>query len=212
MWTGPSLQRKGSDRVTPPLQAPSLRPSLLSKLTLAPASCSYLATAFSTTSMSEQWDTKNCDIIDESRDPYSNTTDKGHSDQGRIGLLISKPTGQGLQFKDVEKRRRGSTFGPTAQLRRTSGAFRSPAQLPRGCGTECWSIRGTSVWIRRSPKPPPETDDPPYRKLWTDLNWSARLQCRLLFPPGSREPSAGCLGLIFPSQRSSAQVRPNHWQ
>ena len=37
MQTGPSLQRKGPGWVSLPLQAPSCKPSLLSKLTLAPA-------------------------------------------------------------------------------------------------------------------------------------------------------------------------------
>ena len=37
MLTGPSLQWKGPGKVSLPLQAPSRKPSLLSKLTLAPA-------------------------------------------------------------------------------------------------------------------------------------------------------------------------------
>ena len=54
MRTGPSLQWKCPGRGSPPLQAPSYKPSLLSKLILAPAIYLYLATAF----MSRRWDTK----------------------------------------------------------------------------------------------------------------------------------------------------------
>ena len=53
---------------------------------------------------------KNCDIIGESGDPCSDTTDKGNSDQCQNCFLISKPTEQGLQGKDVEKRRQGATL------------------------------------------------------------------------------------------------------
>ena len=47
----PSLQQKGLRRVTPPLQPLSRKPSLFSKLILAPAIFSYLATNFFTASM-----------------------------------------------------------------------------------------------------------------------------------------------------------------
>ena len=56
--TEPSLQRKGPGRGTLPLQAPNRKPSLLSKLTLAPATFSYLATASFTAAMSRRLDTK----------------------------------------------------------------------------------------------------------------------------------------------------------
>ena len=58
MWMGPSLQQKGPGRGTLPLQAPNHKPSLLLKLTLAPASFSYLATASFTATMSRRQDTK----------------------------------------------------------------------------------------------------------------------------------------------------------
>ena len=54
----PSLQRKGPGRGTPPLQAPNCKPSLLSKLTLAPATFSYLSTVIFTATMSSRQDTK----------------------------------------------------------------------------------------------------------------------------------------------------------
>ena len=41
-------------------------------------------------------------------------------------------------------------------------------------------------WIRQSPKQTPRTDGLPYQRPWTDLNWSARLRCRLLSPLGPR--------------------------
>ena len=58
MRTGPSLQRRGPGRGTLPLQAPNRKPSLLSKLTLAPATFSYLVTASFTATMSRRLDTK----------------------------------------------------------------------------------------------------------------------------------------------------------
>ena len=60
---------------------------------------------------------------------------------------------------------------------------------------------------QQSPKQSPKTDGQPYRRPWTDLNWSARLQCRLLSPLGPHESSAGCPGSIFPSQQRSVRGR-----
>ena len=62
MRIGPSLQLKSPGRGTPPLLASNLRPSLISKFTLAPAICSYLTIAFFTAFMSERRNTKT-DII-----------------------------------------------------------------------------------------------------------------------------------------------------
>ena len=58
MRTGPSLQRNGSGWVSLPLQAPSRKPSLLSKLTLVPVIRSYSATAFFTAFIFRRRDTK----------------------------------------------------------------------------------------------------------------------------------------------------------
>ena len=58
MRTGPSLLWKSPGRVSLPAQAPSRKPSLFSKLTLASAIRSYPATAFFTASMSRRRDTK----------------------------------------------------------------------------------------------------------------------------------------------------------
>ena len=56
MQIGLSVKDPGGG--TPHHQAPNRRPSLLSKLILAPASSSYLSTAFFTVNMSSWWDTK----------------------------------------------------------------------------------------------------------------------------------------------------------
>ena len=58
MQTGPSLQRMGPSRGMPLLQKPNRRPSLLSKLTLAPATFSYFSTASFIASMPSRRDTK----------------------------------------------------------------------------------------------------------------------------------------------------------
>ena len=55
---GPSLQWKGPGRRMPPFQAPYHRPSLLSKVILAPATSVYLETAFFKAFMFKRWDTK----------------------------------------------------------------------------------------------------------------------------------------------------------
>ena len=58
METGLSLQQKGLGRGSPPLLAPSCKPSLLSKLILAHAICLYLTTAFFMAFLSRWRDTK----------------------------------------------------------------------------------------------------------------------------------------------------------
>ena len=58
MRTSLTLQRKGPGRLSLPVQAPSRKLSLLSKLTMAPAFRSYSETAFFTASMSTWRDTK----------------------------------------------------------------------------------------------------------------------------------------------------------
>ena len=126
MRMGRLLQRKGPGKGTSSLSAPSRKPSLLSRLILAPAICSYHVTTFFTAFM---------------------------------------------------------------------------------------SICGTPVGICRFPKQSPRTDGQPYGTPGTDPDWSARLWCSLLTPLGPRAASANCLGLIFPSQRSFAQVRLDRlWQ
>ena len=51
---------------------------------------------------------KDSDIIGVCRDLHPNTTGKGDSTQVEISLLISKPTEQGLQSDDIEKRKQGA--------------------------------------------------------------------------------------------------------
>ena len=146
MRTGPSLQRKDPGNVSLLVQAPSYKPSLLSKLTLA------------------HW---------------------GH----RV-----EETG-------------GNPAGPIIRLQTHSNAFRSPAPLVvvhhANPSAELW-LESDSLQNRRQ-----KNDGQYYRRLWTDLNWSARPSCRLLTPLGSCKSSAGCLWSIFPSQRRSAQGRSN---
>ena len=85
MRMGPSLQRKGPGRVLLPLQAPSSKPSLLSKLTLGPAIRSYSTTASFTAFISRRQDTKTV-------------------------MSSAKPAQEGLQCEDIEKRRQGAAL------------------------------------------------------------------------------------------------------
>ena len=102
---GSSLQRKCPSRGTPP----SRRSLLLSKLILAPATSSYLLTAFFTAFMSYRRDS-NTDIISVCENLPSNTADKRDSTQDRICRPICKPPEQGLQGEDIEKRKQGATL------------------------------------------------------------------------------------------------------
>ena len=105
MHTGPSLQRKGPGRVLLPLQAPSRKTSLLSKLTLAPAIRSYSTTASFTSPISWQWDTKTVTVISERGNPGRKAANEWDRVRGRTCPLIPKPAQEGLQREDIEKRR-----------------------------------------------------------------------------------------------------------
>ena len=96
----PSLQWKGPVRVSLPLQVPSCKPSLLSKLTLALAIRSYSTTAFSIAFIFWRRDTKT--VISSAN--AKNFALNGHS-AGPELPLFPKPTKQGLQSGDIEKRR-----------------------------------------------------------------------------------------------------------
>ena len=89
MQTGLSLQQKGPARGTPPLQAPSHRPSLLSKLILAPATSSYLLTAFFTAFMSNRQDTKT--VISSAYAETFILTQPAKSTPRRAGFAIPSP-------------------------------------------------------------------------------------------------------------------------
>ena len=102
---GPSLQRKGPGRVLLPLQAPSRKPSLLSKLTLAPAIRSYSTTASFTASISSWWDTKTVMSSAKSGNPGCKAANKRDTAKGRTCPLIPKAAQEGLQREDREKRR-----------------------------------------------------------------------------------------------------------
>ena len=95
--TGPSLQRKGPGRVLLPLQEPSCKTSLLSKLTMAPAIRSYSPTTFFPVSIILVVGYEDCDIISERGNPCRKRASKRDIAQGRICPLIPKPTKQGFQ-------------------------------------------------------------------------------------------------------------------
>ena len=97
--------------------------------------------------------------------------------------------------KETPRREEGTKVnpaGPIVRSRKSSNAFCLPATPPVVCGTTCWSICGTPVRIRRSPEPSPGIGVRPYRRPWTDLNWSEQLQRRLLIPLWFCEPDSSC--------------------
>ena len=103
---GLSLQQKGPDRGTPPLHAPNHKPSLLSKLILSSAICSYIATAFFTVLC-----------------PDDGTKRQWYHQRTRMPLLKES------QQKEY---RAGSDFPrhPFAKLRLESGSFQNRRHEP----------------------------------------------------------------------------------
>ena len=154
---GPPLQRKGPGRVLLPLQEPSRKPSLLSKLTLTPAirllgnrlfhSLYILAAGY-----------KDCDVISERGNPGRKAANEWDTAQCRTCPLIPKPAQEGLQREDIEKRRQRAALpdrtldrhhprtpsvhlhhclrvvvhhaNPSAELRLESGSFQNRRQEP----------------------------------------------------------------------------------
>ena len=174
MRTSPSLQRKGPGRVSLPLQAPSCKPSLLSKLTLAPAIRSYSPTAFFTAFISRRRDTKtvipsaNAETLAE-RGPAKRTS-------CRAGFVLSSGAPdlshqQGLQSEDIEKRRQGAAL-PDQTLDREYP--RTPSVHLHHCLRVVVHHANPSVELRFESgslqKQSPKTDGQPYRRHWTDLN------------------------------------------
>ena len=92
MRMGPSLQRKGPGRVLLPIQAPNHKPSLLSKLTLAPAIRSYPTTASFTACISSRRDTKT-------------VMSSANAETLAVSPLIPKPAQEGLQREDIDEKR-----------------------------------------------------------------------------------------------------------
>ena len=120
MQTGPSFQRKSSGRVLLPLQAPSHKPSLLSKLTLAPAIRSYSLTAFFTAFISRRLDTKT--VISSANAETLAVRRPAKGTQRRAGFALSS----------LRHRSRGSK----ARTRTPSNALK---RLPFTC-TSAWGL------------------------------------------------------------------------
>ena len=102
---GPSIHRKGPGRVSLPLQAPSRKPSLLSKLTLAPAIRSYSPTAFFTAFISRRRDTKT--VISSSNAETLAVRGPAKGTPRRAGFVSSSLS---LRSRDIEKRRQGAAL------------------------------------------------------------------------------------------------------
>ena len=189
-----------------PLQTPNRRPSLFSKLILAPA-ISFVPYDRSLHSLFVQTaGHEDSDIISVRRDLCGKTASKKSSAQSRICLLIPKPTEKGLHSEDIEKKQTGAILSDQPLQ---SERLRSPAvHLHYHLGVvvhqanQFAELQFESCGLQNSRQ---KSMVP-----LVDPNWSARLQCRLLSPIGSRIPRASCLGSIFLLQRSSALVRSDH--
>ena len=200
MRTGLSLQWKGSGRGTPLLQAPNHKLSLLSKLILAPAIWSYLATAFFTTFMSRWRDTKTL-ISSAYADSFA---ERGSAKRmpHRAGLAFSSLSLRSRNSKVRTYRRgdRGQPCQTDCSITKAHECF--PFTCTSACGLEYMLIHLRNSSFQNS-----------RQKLMVNpiegLNWSSLLQCHLLSPLGPRVPNASCLWSIFSSQRSSAQVQPD---
>ena len=131
MLTAPSLQRKGPSRGTPPLKVPNCRPSLLSKLILAPAPSSYLLTAFSTTFMFDRQDTKT--VISTYADTFV-LTQPTKSTPHRAGFTVPflSLRSRGEKSEDTEKRRQRVTLPDRPFERERLRTL--PVHLTTACG------------------------------------------------------------------------------
>ena len=127
MRTGLSLQQKGPGRVSLPLQAPSRKPSLLSKLALAPAIRSYSPTAFLTAFICRRQDTN--PVISS-----ANVSGSAKGTQHRAGFFPSSLSlrSRGSKARTYRKRTRGIPAGPNARSLTPSNALRLHAPLPEG--------------------------------------------------------------------------------
>ena len=104
MRTGSSLQQKGLGRVSLPTQAPSHKPSLLSKLTLVPAIYFILGNHLLHRFYVQAVEHKDHDIIGERGNPCCKRASKRDIAQGRICPLIPKPLEQELLSENIKRR------------------------------------------------------------------------------------------------------------
>ena len=159
MRRGSSLQRKGSGRVSLLLQASSRKPSFLSKLTLALAIRSYSPAAFFAASISRRRDINT--VISSANAETLAVREPAKGTPRRAGFApppIPKPTEEGLQSEDIEKRRQRTALldrtldrerprtpsvhlhhclwvvihhaNPSAELRLESGSLQNSHQKP----------------------------------------------------------------------------------
>ena len=129
---GLSLQRKGFGRVSLPLQAPSRKPSLLSKLNLAPATRSYSPTAFSTAFISRRWDIKT--VISSANAETLAERGLAKGIPRRTGF-VPYPEAYGVRAPKRghrEEETEGSPAGPNARSRTPTN---DPERLPFTCTT-----------------------------------------------------------------------------
>ena len=102
---GPSLQRKGPGRVLLALQGPSRKPSLLSKLILVPCNLLILDNRLFQSLYIQPAGYEDCDVISELGNPGRKAANEWDTAQCRTCPLIPKPSQEGLQREDIEKRR-----------------------------------------------------------------------------------------------------------
>ena len=150
----------------------------------------YLTITFITASMSEGWNTKT--VISSA---YTKTFTTWRPTKGTLRKAR-------FAFSFLSLRSKGSK-ATDRSISKDSERFLFIVT------TVCESLCRSPIRIRRFPKLLPRTDDQLSRNPWTNPNWSVQHLCYLLFPLWSRVPSVYCSGLIFPSQRSSPQVRSN---
>ena len=173
MQIGPSLEREGPRKGTPPHQTLNSKCSLRSKLTLAPTTSSYLAIAFFTASMSKRWDTKTM-ILTKTETLTLKRPTKWTSIRAGFAFLFLSLRSRSSKTRMWRRGDRGQFFQTDCLIEK------DPKRFPFTC-TTVWELRyrmlihlQSSSWILWSPKPSPKTDVQSYRKNWTDLNWSER--------------------------------------
>ena len=131
-----------------------------------------------------------------------NLRSKSPGQQNRICLLISKPSGQGIQSEDIEEK----GISPSKQaIAKGSKYFVFACTFRWGLVQNVNPSAEFRFESDNFKKFLLETDGPSNRRLWTNQSWSAWLLCHLLYLSEYHRPSINCFKSHFLSQSNPVQ-------
>ena len=125
---------------------------------------------------------KHCDTIGKRGNPCHKTASKRDTAQGRIRPLIPKPTEQGLQSEDIEKRRLWTALPPDRTLDRERPG--TPFVHLRHCLKVMVHHANPSAELRFEPGSLENSSQKPMTNP---------KECAIFYPLGTHESSADCL-------------------